>query len=651
MLRGLVVIVVLAALLRPAVVMERTSPLTDVVAVVVDRSQSQKIANRPAETEAALASVRAKLGALENLETRVINIEQGSNEGTQAFDALSRALVDIPNERLAGVVMITDGQIHDVPTDPKRAGFSAPIHTLLTGRKGESDRRLIIEQAPKFAILGEVVEVGVRVEDEAVPKGTPVEVSVSIDGTKGIGQRVKIGEQAKLALVLSHGGPNLVELSVPPGNNPLTLDNKRALIPIKVIRDRLRVLLVSGEPHPGERTWRNLLKADPSVDLVHFTILRPPEKQDGTPINELALIAFPTRELFVEKLSQFDLIIFDRYHWRGILPMAYFDNIARYVENGGSLLVSLDPSFATSQSLYRTPLAAILPAQPTGEVLDGAFRPKLTERGRRHPVTADLPGAGAPGAEATWGRWFRAVGATATTGETVMTGPQGAPLLQLAHVGEGRVAQLLSDEVWLWARGFEGGGPQAELLRRIGHWLMKEPELEEETLRATARDGRIEIERRSLSDKPAPVTLTPPDGADMAAQTISLTQASPGRWTANVPTNAQGLYRLSDGTLNTLCVVGPANAFEMLDVRATDTKLRPVAEATDGGIFWLSENGVPNFRRVDPSVSAHGASWAGLRANGQTSVMDATQSPLFDPRFVLVPLLALLALAWWREGR
>ena len=109
------------------------------------------------------------------------------------------------------------------------------------------------------------------------------------------------------------------------------MQNNRAIAVIEGIRDRLRVLLVSGEPHPGERTWRNLLKADASVDLVHFTILRPPEKQDGTPIKELALIAFPTRELFVDKLDQFDLIIFDRYRRQAVLPMAYLHNVADYV--------------------------------------------------------------------------------------------------------------------------------------------------------------------------------------------------------------------------------------------------------------------------------------------------------------------------------
>ena len=279
------------------------------------------------------------------------------------------------------------------------------------------------------------------------------------------------------------------------------------------MRDRLRVLLVTGEPHPGERVWRNILKSDPSVDLVHFTILRPPEKQDGTPIRELSLIAFPIRELFDAKLDDFDLIIFDRYSRRGVIPEAYLENIARYVRNGGALLEAAGPNFGTPMSLSRTPLGAILPAEPTGDVYEEGFKPQVTALGRRHPVTADLPGAGPRGGEPSWGRWFRQVDARAHRGVTVMTGDRGEPLLVLDRVGKGRVAQLLSDEMWLWARGFEGGGPQAELLRRLAYWLMKEPDLEENDLRAAVDGDRLVVTRQSLEPDDRPVTVTAPDGS------------------------------------------------------------------------------------------------------------------------------------------
>jgi hypothetical protein len=188
------------------------------------------------------------------------------------------------------------------------------------------------------------------------------------------------------------------------------------------IRENLRVLLVSGEPHSGERTWRNLLKSDASVDLVHFTILRPPEKQDGTPINELSLIAFPTRELFVEKIDDFDLIIFDRYQYRNVLPSLYYDYIAEYVRGGGALLVAAGPEYAGENSIANTPLVTALPAKPTGVVTAEGYFPRISDLGRRHPVTRDLEGGQAE--PPAWGRWFRSVNVTQPDGVVAMQGPR-----------------------------------------------------------------------------------------------------------------------------------------------------------------------------------------------------------------------------------
>ena len=205
---------------------------------------------------------------------------------------------------------------------------------------------------------------------------------------------VRPGNAVNAQIPIPHAGPNIVEIEAAPIENELTTVNNRAVVSIDGVRDKLRVLLVSGEPHAGERTWRNLLKSDASVDLVHFTILRPPEKQDGTPINELSLIAFPTRELFVEKIEDFDLIIFDRYQHRGVLPILYYDYIAQYVEKGGALLIAAGPEHAGQDSIAMTPLASVLPAQPTGQVHQSAFYPRLSEAGKKHPVTRGLEGSG-----------------------------------------------------------------------------------------------------------------------------------------------------------------------------------------------------------------------------------------------------------------
>ena len=652
-LRTAALAILVLAVLNPTIRQEDREAVPDVAAIVVDRSQSQDIGNRPHETDAALAILQQRLAREEGIETRVVPVASnpGDEEGTALFTALERALADVPRERIAGAIFITDGQVHDVPGDAAALGFDAPVHALIVGRRGERDRRLHVVEAPRFGIVDEPVTLSFRVDETAAGDGATGEtatVSISVDGIHEMTVEAAIGERTDVSLALKHGGPNVIEIDVAEGPDELTILNNRAVVIANGIRDRLRVLLVSGEPHPGERTWRNLLKADPSVDLVHFTILRPPEKQDGTPIGELSLIAFPTRELFDEKLDQFDLIIFDRYKRRGVLPLAYFLNIVDYVENGGAFLAASGPAFASPYSIYRTPLAAILPAQPSGETTIGGFRPRITETGERHPVTAGLPGGESD--PPAWGRWFRTIDVEVGQGRVVMDTPDERPLMVLDHAGKGRIAQLLSDHVWLWSRGYEGGGPQAELLRRLAHWLMKEPDLEEEKLSAAVRGDTLAIERRTMEDTAMPARIASPSGA---VSEVALAETAPGRFAASVPARELGLYRISQGGLNVVAAAGPLNPREFADVRAADKQMQPVARATGGGVWWVGADaaGTPGIRTVRAGHDAAGDTWLGLRRNEKYLVHAVHQSPLLVGPLALLLILGTLALAWWREGR
>jgi len=640
----------------PSLVEQKRETQRDIAAVVVDESPSMRIGERQRMAEDALKAVTDRLARFPDLDLRVIHAGAPSgdalamDEGTKLYTALARGLADVPRQRIAGAVMITDGEIHDMPP-PERLDFDAPLHVLLTGKPGEADRRLAIEDAPKFGLVGKEVQLKLRVEDlpAAGRDGAETQLTIRKDGGPLVIRGVTVGEDVSIPVAIDHGGPNVVELSVEPGPHELTLDNNRAAFVINGVRDRLKVLLVSGEPHAGERTWRNILKSDPSVDLIHFTILRPPEKQDGTPIRELSLIAFPIRDLFDLKIDEFDLIIFDRYRQRNVLPQAYLENIANYVRNGGALLEDSGPAFGTPLSLYRTPLGAVLPAEPTGNVFEQGFVPNVNALGRRHPVTEDLPGLpDDPNAPPKWGRWFRDVDAMPHRGATIMTGYGGHPLLVLDRVDKGRVAQLLSDEMWLWTRGYEGGGPQAELLRRIVYWLMKEPDLEENDLRATIAGNRLDITRQSLAADDSPVEVTGPDGK---SRTVQLTPQGGGRSGASLPVDQSGLYRVSDGNRTALAAAGSLNPIEMSDVRATDEKVKDDVASTGGGVFWLGENGVPEFRRVDPGRSAAGSGWLGLRANRDYVVTGVAETPLLPGALALLLALGLLILAWRREGR
>jgi hypothetical protein len=645
-------IVVLAALSNPSLIEEQRKPIADVALVVVDDSDSMAIGDRRQQVQAARETLKRKLGQQEGLEVREAvlppaHIQLGSERpgGTRLIETMRSALVEVPPERLAGVVLLTDGQVHDVPAGlPPELG-GAPVHALIAGKKNERDRLIVLEQSPRFGVVGREVTTKFRIED---PAGGTAPVTLSVGGNVVRRLDVPIGKSVELPITVGNPGANVVELEVAPGPSELTLDNNRALFTINGVRDRLRVLLVSGEPYQGERAWRNLLKSDPAVDLVHFTILRTPQKDDFTPVRELSLIVFPMRELFEQKLKEFDLIIFDRYESGGLITRDYFKNIAEYVKGGGALLVSVGPQFATQRSLYRTPLGAVLPASPLGDVLETPFKPKVTEIGQRHPVTADLPQMGLPGKEPEWGRWFRVVTSRTEHGNAVLSGADDKPLVVLDRVGEGRVAELLSDHLWLWNRGIDGGGPQPELVRRVAHWLMKEPDLEEEALRATSVGGRIEVTRRTLATTFPTVTMTAPDGS---TKTITLNQTSPGLGLGVIDVDKPGLYRFDDGTLHTVAAVGNPDPLEFSDVRATETKLKPLVEASGGGLMWLQDNPDPDIRSVRPGRAAGGSDWIGLRRNEGYTVAGINQLPLLPGILVALAFLMAIGSAWWREGR
>jgi hypothetical protein len=648
--RTLALALIALALANPSFTREDRDPLTSVAVVVVDKSPSQNFGDRLQQTEAARDKILEQLHRIPGLEVRVIEAGEadGETDGTRLFTALNSTLADVPSDRFAGVIMITDGRVHDVPADAGSLGFSAPVHALITGHADERDRRVALITAPRFGIVGQPQTITYRVEDQGGGEST-AQITVRRDGDLVETRNVPVGTAQSVTVPIPHGGQNIVEIEASPLPGELTQVNNRVVVSIDGVRDKLRVLLVSGEPHAGERTWRNLLKSDPSVDLVHFTILRPPEKQDGTPINELSLIAFPTRELFQQKIDDFQLIIFDRYARQGVLPIIYFDNITRYVRDGGAVLVAAGPDYASSTSIWRTPLDAILPAEPSGDVTNQAFRPELTNLGQRHPVTRGLDGA--EDKPPHWSQWFRIVDTRSATGTTVMQGPDAKPLLVLSHEGEGRVALLLSDHIWLWARGFEGGGPHLDLLRRLSHWLMREPDLEEEALRLSVSGHDLLLRRQTMADEVADVTLTSPSGA---TRTLKLDAKKPGVWESTVSANELGLWHATDGKLNALINVGPANPREYAEVTSTTQVLAPLANATGGDARRLDDGGglnVPRLVAVRSGDTYKGDDWLGLKMSNASVVRGVGVLPVFAGLLGLLLLLGSLASTWVREGR
>lgn len=665
LLRAAALAALIAALANPTLRQEERESLSNVAIVIIDESASQTLGHRPKQTGAVKADLEAKLANVPNLTVKWVSAsapDDTTSPGTHLFADLNRALADTPPDRLAGVIMLTDGEVHDVPKSASSLGFDAPVHALLTGAPDEFDRRIEVLKAPRYGIVGQSRDIEVVVREAGAVGDAPEIVTLKVRREGRDDERIttSIDAPVKIEMPFPHAGQNILEVELNTAPGELTPANNRAVIAAEGVRENLRVLLISGEPNPGERTWRNLLKSDAAVDLVHFTILRPPEKHDGTPINQLSLIAFPTRELFSEKLNDFDLIIFDRYQHRGLLQLPYYDNIARYVEDeGGALLVAAGDDYAGSLSLFRTPLSPVLPAPPTGRVIVEPFKAKLSKDGRKHPVTRDLAGAGVEGTNPTWGRWFRQVEVTAENGRILMEGAGDRPLLLLDRRGEGRVALLTSDHAWLWARGYEGGGPHTDLLRRLSHWLMKEPDLEEERLTASARGLKLTIERRSMDENVGPVTLSAPGGE---TSELTLEPAGAGLWRTSVAVKIPGLYKVQTGELAAVAHAGIDDPIEMSKVTATEKKLEPLIDATGGGAFWTRSTAaqsateaadidVPRVSMLANARVLAGSGWLGLKDREAFVTRGVKLTPMFTGLSALAALLFLIAMAWWREGR
>ncbi|MEM7210723.1 MAG: hypothetical protein AAF479_02345 [Pseudomonadota bacterium] len=655
-LRALAFALLVLSLAGPNLRKEQRESLPNVAFMVVDRSASATLEDRTTQIGQAAEALKTEIEALstetEPLELVTVEVTSGGarDRGTQILTALDNAAARVAPGQVAGAVLLTDGQIHDAPLFDT---FPGPLHGLIAGEQDAYDVRIALDTAPAFGIVGEEVVFRVRAEAEGnlpVQPGDKVPATVAVDGGTPFPILLNLGEATDLALVIEHGGPTVVDIQLVPMEGELTERNNRIISTVNGVRDRLRVLLVSGEPHPGGRTWRDLLKSDPTVELIHFTILRPPAKQDGTPVSELSLIAFPTRELFLEKIDGFDLIVFDRYRWRGVLSSGYLANVGRYVQDGGAILVASGPAFSGAQSLSRTPLADVLPADPTVNVIEEAFLPRVTELGERHPVTAGLEEAAGKRADGpNWGKWLRQIDVEQVSGHAVMSGADERPLLMLDRVGKGRVALLASDHAWLWSRGFDGGGPQADLLRRVAHWLMQEPELEEEAMFARVEGERILVERRSLdAEGPDSVTATPPDGG--APQTLIYEAVAPGRWQAVLDGADAGLWRLDDGDTRAVAAVGPPSPVEFTQALASTEKLQPLATSSEGSMRWLAD-GIPGVRWVREGRRMTSRSWIGLAQRDAYRVTGVTLTAMLPPWFAALAVALLLVAGWVRESR
>ncbi len=641
-------------LLNPQAVEEDRETLPDTVIVIEDRSDSMTFGGRDDALNKMTTELKSQFRSDGNLDIITVSVPQ-DNDGTLLASALTDALAGAPTKRLAGVVALSDGRAHDITeavADYLPDGV--PFHSLIIGAPEARDRRILATKAPKFGVVGEQAEYELLVEDPGF-EGERARIELKLNGDVKARFPITIGRPLSIPLEIERRGSNTVELTVESIEGELTLNNNLFVSEIQGVRDRLRVLLITGEPHNGGRAWRNLLKSDPALDLVQFTILTSRSKYTNAGERELSLIQFPTRQLFEERLDEFDLIIFDQYERRSLsrtrgrsrptIPPQYFQNIANYVEDGGALLLATGPAFATQASLYRTPLVSVLPTRPTGETLTGAFRPELNDKGKRHPITADFQG----NEDQSWGAWYRVIDNDPIGGDVLMDGPDGVPLFVIDKVRDGRVAMLMSDQAWLWAKGHDGGGPYREMFRRTAHWLMGEPELDAETLSGVRDGDTLVITRKSLDKVSDPVDVIAPDGS---RRSITLDKVADGLYRASLPLTGQGAYRLSNGDISAITAVGALNPKEYKNLLPTQDILAPLSATTKGLIksVGLESSNLPEIRRPRTGRQTSGNNWMGFVSHEAYTVTQSRRTPLAPGIFLFALFFLFLAWAWRREG-
>lgn len=629
--RTLLAVLVLLALCNPVQRRELRESQRDTVLLLVDRSGSMRLPDRRDAANTVAQALQRERG---DIDLRVEPVGAADATGTQIAAAAARAIGEIPPDRLAATLIVTDGQIRDNP------GILAmpagrPLHLLLAGDPDITDRRLIVAKAPPYAVVGKPARIRVLVDDGKA-NASIVRLDWQIDGVPQPTLRVRARETVTFDVVPKRRGPLDVSIRAEPADSEATLVNNERLLHINAVREQLRVLLVSGAPYPGARVWRDTLKSDPAIDLVHFTILRLPTSFDPTPPEQMALIPFPVDELFGQELPSFDLIIFDRFGLSELLEDRYFNAIRQRVEAGGALLVVTGSEYVGSGGLAATPIARLLPAAAQATPRAGRFRPALTGDGRIHPVTAAFA------ADADWGDWGERVVFNQRVGRALLEG-EGAPLLVLAGAGRGRVGLLASTDIWWWARDVAGTGPQTELLRRVAHWLMQEPDLEERQLDVSARGRRIGIGVRGL-DLPGTARVTDPGGR---TGDVRLVRTSEGRVAAGLSVARDGIFTVTAGSMRRQVQAGSVAEFDTVRPRAAP--LDDVARRSGGGVFRLAD-GLPAFRRVAPGDRTHGPGWAGL-VRGRGALTGIDQQPLLPPLAWALTIAAAAGFSWWRERR
>ncbi|MFN8694398.1 MAG: hypothetical protein ACK5XX_08355 [Holosporales bacterium] len=511
------VLVCLLLLLNPARLREERAAVPDTLLLLRDTTLSNQLGERPASTEAAIAAVK-QWAAAQNIEVR-----------EQSLTGSERAGV---TPETSAVVVVGDG--HHLEA---LAASGVPVSVLLTDDPARPDAAPRLLEAPGFGLVGQAPTVRIFLNEP----GTLRVVSAAGAET----QTLTAGEHS-LTLPPLVAGANVFYLQQDTLPGEVIANNNAFSFVINGVRERLKVLLVSGFPHPGTRVWRDVLLRDPAVDLVHFTILRRPESVDAARRDELSLIPFPVDELFGARLRNFDIVILDQYNQRGLLADAYLYNIAEFSRNGGALLLVTGAEFSGSASLAASPLAAVLPLRP----LQGAAVPQQLMR------AGDIALAQPPLKLTARGAIPAALNNMSISVYTA--DEQQIIAVEDAKKPSGRVAHINSGGLWQSGRIPAEQQQYYALLQRLTQWLLRYPGTESSPARLTlSPEGLVA----------SGVTLWTPSGSE-AIEGGTITRVTP----------PPGVYAVttSDGIVS-----GAVNWTDAKETNSIEIDIKAVEAVTD----------------------------------------------------------------------
>ena len=443
-------------------------------------------------------------------------------------------------------------------------------------------------------------------------------------------------------------GKNILEIRTEETNIEISKLNNYQIHEIEGIQDKLKVMLISGEPNMGLRNLRNILNSDPNIELLHFTILRPPTKRDLTPVKELSLIPFPTQELFAADISKFNLIIFDQYGLQGILPPKYLDNISKFVVSGGALLDIVGKKHLTKDSLINSPIKQILPTIPLENLNNKSFKPELTKVGKRHPITNKLKDNYK---EKPWGEWTNYTRSQLTSGK-VLLNYENDPLLVVDNVGKGRVVQMLSSDSWIWQKSLDNKGPLIELIRNIIQWLLKNPKLDEDFISLNKENNLIKIKLNSISSGDIYAEIVTPSKEFLK---FKLKDTGNGIFEGEFKSLERGKFQMIWQDKTKYFIINDMNNKEVEEITSTDYKIKSYVEKNNTftknfNILW-NDQSTPKVLKIYNNKILGGKNWIGVIEKNVPKMSENSKQKLFNWYTIFMFLVFLIFLSWYKEGK